>query len=181
MPVSPFVFLMREILFRRKLRDPAEDTPTKTQKMALTERINDDMKTAMRAKDKSRLEALRAIKSALMLEATKTGKAEHDDGEDIKLLTRLLKQRRDSEKIYREQGRDDLADEEAFQAEVIAGYLPEQVSREELERVIDAIIAETGAKYMKDMGRVMGRANAELAGKAEGKDIADAVKARLGA
>lgn len=138
------------------------------------------MKTAMRAKDKQKLEALRAIKSALLLEATKADKKEPGREGEIKLLTRLLKQRKDSELIYREQNRDDLAEEEAIQAAVIEAYLPEQMDRAEIERNIDDIIASTGASGMKDMGKVMGMASSKMAGKADGKTIADIVKAKLG-
>ena len=148
--------------------------------MALTDRINEDMKTAMRAKDKQKLEALRAIKSALLLEATKADKKEPDREGEIKLLTRLLKQRKDSEQIYREQNRDDLAEEEAIQAAVIEAYLPEQMGLADIERVIDEIIASTEASGMKDMGKVMGMASSKMAGKADGKTIADIVKTKLG-
>ena len=154
--------------------------PTKTQNMALTEKINEDIKAAMRAKDKRSLEALRAIKSALMLEATKADKSETTEADEMKLLTRLLKQRKDSEQIYREQQRDDLADEEAFQASVIGNYLPESLAPEEIEKIVLEIINSTGATGMKDMGRVMGAANAKMAGRADGKVIADLVKAKLG-
>ena len=153
---------------------------TKTQNMALTEKINEDIKAAMRAKDKRSLEALRAIKSALMLEATKADKSATTEADEMKLLTRLLKQRKDSEQIYREQQRDDLADEEAFQASVIGNYLPESLAPEEIEKIVLEIIASTGATGMKDMGKVMGAANAKMAGRADGKVIADLVKAKLG-
>ena len=144
--------------------------------MSLTDQINTDIKTAMKARDKDKLEALRAIKSALLLEATKGGDSSVSDEAGLKILQKLQKQRMDSYQIYVEQNRADLADDEKKQAEVIGAYLPKQMTREELEPEIEAIINEVGASGMKDMGKVMGVASKKFAGKAPGRLIADTVK-----
>lgn len=147
--------------------------------MNLTDQINNDIKAAMKARDKKKLEALRAIKSALLLEATKGGDAVISDESGLKILQKLHKQRMDAYQIYAEQSRPDLAGDEKAQAEVIAAYLPKQMTHEELEPEIDSIIAEVGASGMKDMGKVMGVASKKFSGKAPGRLIADTVKARL--
>lgn len=134
----------------------------------------------MKAKDSQSLEALRAVKSAILLVQTESGASgELTEADEIKLLQKLVKQRKDSAAIFTEQGRDDLAGPEIAQAEVISQFLPEQMSEEEVAKIVDAIIAETGATTMKDMGRVMGMANSKLAGKADGKTISGIVKSRL--
>ncbi len=138
------------------------------------------MKEAMKAKDAQSLEALRAIKSALLLAQTETGsKTEISEAEEIKLLQKLVKQRKDSAAIYDEQDRSDLSEPELAQAEVIAKFLPEQMDEAEVERIVAAIIEETGASSMADMGKIMGLANAKVAGKADGKTISKIVKSRL--
>lgn len=147
--------------------------------MSLADKINDGLKTAMKNKEKDKLAALRAIKSALLLEATKGGGGEVSESEEMKILTKLHKQRKESAALYKEQGRDDLAHEEEYQAGVIEEYLPEQLSEVEIEAKVNQIIDETGASGMKDMGKVMGRANAEMAGKADGSLIAKIVKSKL--
>ena len=144
--------------------------------MNLTDQINTDIKTAMKARDKDKLEALRAIKSALLLEATKGGDSSVSDEAGLKILQKLQKQRMDAYQIYVEQNRADLADDEKKQADVINAYLPQQMTREELEPEIEAIITEVGASGMKDMGKVMGIASKKFAGKAPGRLIADTVK-----
>lgn len=144
--------------------------------MSLTDQINTDIKTAMKAREKEKLEALRAIKSALLLEATKGGDSNVSDEAGLKILQKLQKQRMDAYQIYVEQNRADLADDEKRQADVIAAYLPQQMTREELEPEIESIIDEVGASGMKDMGKVMGMASKKFAGKAPGKLIADTVK-----
>lgn len=144
--------------------------------MNLTDQINTDIKTAMKARDKDKLEALRAIKSALLLEATKGGDSSVSDEAGLKILQKLQKQRMDAYQIYVEQNRADLADDEKKQAEVINAYLPQQMTREELEPEIEAIITEAGASGMKDMGKIMGIASKKFAGKAPGRLIADTVK-----
>ena len=134
----------------------------------------------MRAKDSLKLEALRAIKSAVMLEQTSTGGSDTlSDEQEIKLVQKLVKQRKDSAQIFRDQNRPDLAEPEEAQAEVIAQFLPEQLSEEEITAIIQAIIEKTGAEGMKDMGKVMGMASKEMAGKADGKTISTIVKAQL--
>ena len=148
--------------------------------MALLNNLTDELKAAMRAKDTLKLEALRAIKSAVLLARTASaGDAELSEEEEIKLLQKLVKQRKDSALIFREQNRDDLATPEEAQAEVIAKFLPEQLTTEAIEKIIDDIIAKTGAEGMKDMGKVMGMASKEMAGKADGKTISTIVKQRL--
>jgi len=145
--------------------------------MALLNNLTDELKAAMRAKDTLKLEALRAIKSAVLLAKTASaGDAELSEEEEIKLLQKLVKQRKDSALIFREQNRDDLATPEEAQAEVIAKFLPEQLTTEAIEKIIDDIIAKTGAEGMKDMGKVMGMASKEMAGKADGKTISTIVK-----
>lgn len=144
--------------------------------MTLTEQINQDIKTAMKARDKEKLEALRAIKSALLLEATKGTATDLSEADGIKLLQRLHKQRMDAFEIYQQQGREDLAVDEKKQAEVITLYLPVQLTTEELEPEIRAIIDKIGAAGMKDMGKIMGIASKQFGGKAAGKTIAETVK-----
>lgn len=148
--------------------------------MSLQEKIMDAMKTAMKSKDTQSLEALRSVKSALLLAQTETGsKADLTEEEEIKLLQKQVKQRKDSAAIYKEQGREDLAEPELAQAKVIEQFLPQQLSEDEVGKIVDEIIAETGASSMADMGRVMGLATAKVAGKADGKTISTAVKKRL--
>jgi len=148
--------------------------------MTLTERINNDIKEAMKAKDSARLTALRAIKSQLLLAATAAGGSDGaSDEEGIKMLQKLVKQRRESADLYIQQGRQDLADPELAEAAVIEQYLPKQLSEDELRPIIADIIAKTGASGPQDMGKVMGVASKELAGKADGKTISGVVKALL--
>ncbi|MFT5436237.1 MAG: hypothetical protein ACI840_000880 [Ulvibacter sp.] len=148
--------------------------------MSLHQRIMDAMKIAMKGKDTQALEALRAVKSALLIAQTATGsKEEITEDEELKILQKQVKQRKDSAVIYSEQGRADLAEPELLQASVIEEFLPQQLSEEEVAKVVDTIIAETGSTSMKDMGKVMGMANGKLAGKADGKTISTIIKARL--
>jgi uncharacterized protein YqeY len=144
--------------------------------MSITALINSDIKQAMLAKERDKLDALRAIKSALMMEATKGSNSEVSDDTAIKLMTKLYKQRMDAAAIYREQGREDLLADEVQQAEVIKAYLPEQLSDDEVEKVVRRIIEETGASSMADMGKVMGKATGELGSKADGKVISGIVR-----
>ena len=149
--------------------------------MNFQDQLNSKLKAAMREKNKIALESLRAIKSAILLLQTQSGAKETpDDTEITKLLQKLVKQRKESASIFREQGRVDLAEPEEAQIEVISQFLPEQLSAEEVEKVIDEVIQSVGATTMKDMGKVMGMANKQLAGKADGKLIAEIVKKRLG-
>jgi uncharacterized protein YqeY len=148
--------------------------------MSLQEKVMEAMKTAMKAKDTQSLEALRAVKSALLLAQTETSsKADLTEDEELKLLQKQVKQRKDSAAIYTAQNRPDLAEPELIQAKVIEQFLPQQFSEEEVSKIVDQIIAETGASSMADMGKVMGLASAKLAGKADGKTISIVVKARL--
>jgi len=149
--------------------------------MTLTEQINQDIKTAMLAKDSKKLEALRAVKSGLLL--LKTGKGAGDEisqDQEMALLKKLVKQRKESAAIYHEKERKELAEEEEFQASVIEKYLPEQMSGDAIREIVKGIIAETGAESMKDMGRVMGMATKKLAGKADNKEVSMIVKELLG-
>lgn len=148
--------------------------------MSLQAQINDEIKNAMRAKDTVALESLRAIKSALLLAQTETGaKAEISTDDEIKLLQRLVKQRKDSANIYNQQGRADLAEPEIAQAAIIEKFLPSQLSEAEVEAAVSKIIADSGASGMASMGKVMGLASAELAGQADGKTISIIVKKLL--
>lgn len=148
--------------------------------MALKQNIESEIKSAMLAKDKTRLTALRSIKSLILLEETKSGaKAEITEEDEMKLLTKAAKQRRDSADIYQQQGRVDLYDIEMAELKIIQEFLPTAFSDEELTDAVKAIIAETGASGPKDMGKVMGAASKQLAGKADGKAISEKVKALL--
>lgn len=148
--------------------------------MSLEQKINNDIKEAMKAKEKEKLESLRAIKAAILVAKTQKGAAEEmSEDAELKILQKLVKQRKDSAQIYKEQNRDDLAENELAEAAVIEKYLPEQMSDEELTNVIKGIIEQVGASSMADMGKVMGMASKQLAGKADGKAIADKVKALL--
>ncbi|MGB1444594.1 MAG: GatB/YqeY domain-containing protein [Flavobacteriaceae bacterium] len=148
--------------------------------MGILANLTDEIKTAMRAKDSLKLEALRAIKSAVILEQTAAGGSDTlSDEQEIKLVQKLVKQRKDSAQIFREQNRPDLAEPEEAQAQVIAQFLPEQLSEEEITAIIQSIIEKTGASGMKDMGKVMGMASKEMAGKADGKTISTVVKEQL--
>ncbi|HKJ41111.1 MAG TPA: GatB/YqeY domain-containing protein [Sunxiuqinia sp.] len=148
--------------------------------MSLFDQINEDIKTAMKARQKDKLEALRGIKKVLIeAKAAKGAGTELDDDEVIKIIQKLAKQGRDSASIYKDQGRDDLYQQEMVQVEVYETYLPAKMSDELLETTIKTIIDSVGATSMKDMGKVMGVASKQLAGKADGKDIAEKVKALL--
>lgn len=140
----------------------------------------DEIKTAMKAKDTVALEALRAVKSELLLASTASGSKEDlSEDEEIKLLQRLVKTRKESARIFTEQNRPDLAEPELAQVAVIEKFLPAQLSEEEVEAVIAKIIAETGASGIASMGKVMGLASAQLGGTAEGKTISTIVKKLL--
>ncbi len=148
--------------------------------MSLVDTINSDIKDAMKAKNSDLLQGLRAIKSALLLAQTEKGSGgQVSEDTEIKILQRLVKQRKESLSIYQEQGRDDLASQESKEIDVIEQYLPKQLDESELEKVVQEIIQTMGASSMQDMGKVMGMANQKLAGKADGKRIADTVKRLL--
>ncbi|MFT5863348.1 MAG: hypothetical protein ACI828_002005 [Flavobacteriales bacterium] len=148
--------------------------------MSLSTEIMTAMKEAMKAKDQNALSSLRAVKSAILLAQTETGsKEELTEEQELKILQKQVKQRKDSATIFSEQGREDLAAPELAQAAVIAKFLPAQMSAEEIAVVVAEVIATTGAQGMKDMGKVMGMVNGRLAGKADGKTISGIVKEKL--
>jgi uncharacterized protein YqeY len=148
--------------------------------MSLQQQVMEQMKAAMKSKDKVALESLRAIKSALLLAQTETGSAgEMSEEDEVKLVQKLVKQRKDSAAIFIEQGRQDLADPELAQVAIIEQFLPEQLSEAEIEKVVVLVIEETDAAGMKDMGKVMGLVSKKLAGQADGKTISTIVKNKL--
>ncbi len=148
--------------------------------MDLQTQINDEIKNAMKAKDTVALDTLRAIKSAILLVQTESGaKSELSKDDEIKLLQRLVKQRKESARIYTEQGREDLAQPELEQVKIIEKFLPAQLSEEEIRKIISQIIADTGVNGIAQMGQVMGEANKRMAGKADGKTISTVVKSLL--
>lgn len=148
--------------------------------MSLQEDLMTAMKAAMKRKDQEALAALRAIKSEILLAQTETGsKEEITEEQELKILSKLVKQRKDSAAIYSEQNRNDLAGPELAQAEIISQFLPAQLSDAEIEKVVIETIQKTGAEGMKDMGKVMGIVNQQLAGQADGKTISTIVRAKL--
>ncbi len=147
--------------------------------MSLETQIMAQMKDAMKAKDEAGLRGLRAIKAAILLAKTSGGSGELTADDEIKLLQKLVKQRKDSLDIYRQQNRADLAQKEEEEIAIIEKFLPKQLDAEELKTIIAAIIAETGASSAADMGKVMGAANKQLAGQADGKTISAVVKELL--
>ena len=148
--------------------------------MSLSIQIMDDIKNAMRAKDTVALEALRAIKSEILLAQTATGsKEEISEQDEIKIIQKLIKMRKDSAAIFTEQNRSDLAEPELAQIAVIEKFLPTQLSEEEVETIVSKIIEETGAVGIASMGKVMGLASAKIGGQAEGKTISAIVKKLL--
>jgi uncharacterized protein YqeY len=149
--------------------------------MSLTTQIDQDIKQAMLAKQADRLRGLRAIKSALLLARTEKGAAEEITPEaETKVLQKLVKQRKESAEIYKTQNRDDLYQVEMEELEVIEAYLPKQMSTDEVTAYLKDLITRVGATSVKDMGKVMGAANKELAGKADGRTISEVVKQLLG-
>jgi uncharacterized protein len=149
--------------------------------MSIFDQINEDIKKAMLAKEKEKLEALRAVKAAFLLARTEGGVVgEISYEKELQVVQKLIKQRRDAAEIYRTQNRPDLYEPEEFQAEIISAYLPAQLSEEDLKKEISAIITELGASTIKDMGKVMAAANAKLAGKSDSKSISGVVKGLLG-
>jgi uncharacterized protein YqeY len=149
--------------------------------MSLINQIDQDIKQAMLAKQPDRLRGLRAIKSALLLARTEKGAAEELTEEaEIKVLQKLIKQRKESADIYKAQNREDLYDIEMQEMQVIEPFLPKQMGIEEVEAFLKELIARVGATSVKDMGKVMGAANKELAGKADGRTISEVVKKLLG-
>ncbi|KAM3090118.1 GatB/YqeY domain-containing protein [Phormidesmis sp. 146-35] len=152
--------------------------------MSLIDRIGEGIKTAMKSKDKVRLETLRSIKKVLLekeVSVRPTGQTELTETQEIEALSQIAKQRRDSIEQYQKANRDDLAQQEAAELVIIEEFLPQQLSDQEITQVIDGIIAQVGAASAKDMGKVMGPAMQQLKGKADGKKVQEWVKARLGA
>ena len=148
--------------------------------MSLEEDIMTAMKAAMKDKDQTALAALRAVKSEILLAQTETGsKEELTKEKEIKILSKLVKQRKDSAAIFAQQNRNDLVEPELAQAEIIGQFLPAQLSESEIEKVVVETISKVGAEGMKDMGKVMGIVNQQLAGKADGKTISTIVKNKL--
>ena len=144
--------------------------------MSLFDNVSNDIKEAMLARQKTRLEALRAIKAAFLLAKTETGAENLPAEQELKILQRMIKQRKESAAIYKAQNRMDLYQNEVNEAVVIEEYLPQQVSEEEIARIIKQIIQQVGATSLKDMGKVMGAAGKELSGKADNKIVAEKVK-----
>ncbi|MDR3286904.1 MAG: GatB/YqeY domain-containing protein [Prevotellaceae bacterium] len=144
--------------------------------MSLELTINNDIKTAMLAKDKLRLETLRSIKAGILLAKTAENATEITEDFEIKMLQKMAKQRKESATIYTQQNRQELADKELAEAEIIEQYLPKQLTEEEITVVVKEVIAAVGATSQKDMGKVMGAANKQLAGKADGRLISEIVK-----
>ncbi|MFM7618933.1 MAG: GatB/YqeY domain-containing protein [Bacteroidota bacterium] len=148
--------------------------------MSIQEQINEDIKSAMKSGQKDKLMALRDIKSKLLLEMTKEGgDGAVDDSKSIQILTKLFKQRQESIEIYKTQNRADLLEEEQKQADVIAAYLPKQLTKEEIEVEVRSIISQVGASGPGELGKVMGVASKHFAGKADGKLVSEIVKAQL--
>lgn len=150
--------------------------------MGLKEKIGEDIKTAMKAKDKVRLQTVRGIKKAILekeVEVRPKGQDSLTEVQEIELLSQQAKQRRDSIEQYKNAGRDDLAEKESQELAIIQTYLPEQLSDSEVEAIIDQIIADSGASSPKDLGKVMGPAMKKLKGKADGKKIQELVKTKL--
>jgi uncharacterized protein len=148
--------------------------------MSLQNDIMTSIKTAMKAKDQTGLTALRAVKSAILLAQTESGaKEDLTQEQELKILQKQVKQRKDSAAIFLEQGREDLATPELAEAEVIGQFLPEAMSDEDIEKIVIKTIENLGASGMKDMGKVMGMVSKELAGKADGKTISTIVKQKL--
>ncbi len=148
--------------------------------MSLQEKVMQEMKAAMKAKDSVALESLRAIKSAILLAQTEKGVGKGlSEEEEIKMVQRLVKQRKDSAAIYKEQGREDLASTELSQVAIIEKFLPEQLDEATIEKMVSETIQELGADGMKDMGKVMGVVSKKLAGQADGKTISNIVRKQL--
>lgn len=148
--------------------------------MSLTDLINNDIKQAMLNREKEKLEALRAVKAALLLAKTEKGAADEvDEQTELLILKRLVKQRRESAEIYKTQNRPDLVEQELFQVSIIDKYLPAQMGEDEIAAIVAAVIQVTGAQGIKDMGKVMGTSTKKLAGKADNKLVSDIVKKLL--
>ncbi len=148
--------------------------------MSLQKQVMEQMKAAMKSKDTVALQALRSLKSAFLLAKTEAGAGELTEDQEMKIIQKQVKQRKDSAAIFVEQGRQDLADPELAEAAVLEQFLPEALSEEEIEKVVVETIAKVGAEGMKDMGKVMGIVSKQLAGQADGKTISTIVRKNLG-
>ena len=148
--------------------------------MKIEEKINESIKDSMKEKNRLRLDSLRAIKSAILIEKTKSGsKDQIEESVVLKILQKMVKQRNDSAKIYLDQNRKELAEVEVSQANIISEFLPTPLSESELSEIIDKVIEEVGAESMKDMGKVISKVNERVSGQAEGRVIAEIVKKKL--
>ena len=148
--------------------------------MSIEEKINESIKDSMKKKDNIRLDSLRAIKSAILIEKTKSGsKDQIEESVILKILQKMVKQRNDSAKIFLEQKRDELANIEISQADIISEFLPAQLSESDLSEIIDKVILDNGANSMKDMGKVISNVTQRVSGQAEGRVIAEIVKRKL--
>ena len=147
--------------------------------MSFQKQIMEQLKAAMKAKDTVALTALRALKSAFMLANTEAGAGELSEGEELKIIQKQVKQRKDSAAIFKEQGREDLAEPELAEAAILEKFLPEALSEEAIEKIVKETIAKVGAEGMKDMGKVMGIVSKQLAGQADGKTISTLVRKNL--
>jgi hypothetical protein len=166
---------------RQPLAKQQTNEKPKNQKQMISTTIDQEIKQAMLAKDQAKLRGLRAIKAALLLAKTEKGHAEEiSEDAEMKILQKLVKQRKESATIYKEQGREDLYTVEQEEIDVISQFLPQQLAQADIEKIIARIISESGATSIKEMGKVMGLANKELAGKADGKLIGEIVKTQLG-
>ena len=147
--------------------------------MRLEEKINEKLKVAMKSKDKISLESLRLIKSEILLLKTKSRNSKLNEDDELRLIQKMIKQRKDSANIYNSKGRNDLATSELDQIKIISQFLPKQLAESEIVDIVDKIIVDLNASGMKDMGKVMSLASQEMMGKADGKTISTIVKAKL--
>ena len=147
--------------------------------MRLEEKINEKLKVAMKSKDKISLESLRLIKSEILLLKTKSGNSQLNEDDELRLIQKMIKQRKDSANIYDSEGRNDLATSELNQIKIISQFLPKQLAESEIVDIVDKIIVDLNASGMKDMGKVMSLASQEMMGKADGKTISSIVKSKL--
>ena len=147
--------------------------------MRLEEKINEKLKVAMKSKDKISLESLRLIKSEILLLKTKSGNSQLNEDDELRLIQKMIKQRKDSANIYDSKGRNDLATSELKQIKIISQFLPKQLAESEIVDIVDKIIVDLNASGMKDMGKVMSLASQEMMGKADGKTISSIVKSKL--
>ena len=147
--------------------------------MRLEDKVNEKLIVAMKSKDKISLESLRLIKSEILLLKTKSGNSQLNEDDELRLIQKMIKQRKDSANIYDSKGRNDLATSELNQIKIISQFLPKQLAESEIVDIVDKIIVDLNASGMKDMGKVMSLASQEMMGKADGKTISSIVKSKL--